>query len=86
MVPEKQIIITGSTGFMGSSLVKRLQSIGYKITEINRDLLDSRTSLVSVDVGSWERHGYIKNPYALIHLSVEVCHQMYQKIIKTKIF
>ena len=69
MVPEKQIIITGSTGFMGSSLVKRLQSIGYKITEINRDLLDSRTSLVSVDVGSWERHGYIKNPYALIHLA-----------------
>jgi len=69
MVPEEQIIITGSSGFIGSSLVKRLQSLGYKITEINRDLLNSRTLMVSANVGFWERHGYMKNPYALIHLA-----------------
>lgn len=69
MVPEKQIIITGSSGFIGSSLVKRLQSLGYKITEINRALLNSRTLIVSANVGFWERHGYMKNPHALIHLA-----------------
>ena len=60
----KSIFITGGSGFIGSKLISRLQSVGHTVTQLDGDLLDFPSVKNQID-------GFLKlgNEKVLIHLA-----------------
>ena len=83
MKQNKEVIISGSTGFIGRHLTKSLIQNGYTVTSLNRSFF-SRSVVAgeSIKAELLDLGKYNRKPYALIHLAAESIPKSVTKIKK----
>jgi UDP-glucose 4-epimerase len=59
-----KIVVTGSSGFIGTNLVKRLRKLEHKVTELD--------IITGIDITNWDKIKNISAFDALIHLAARI--------------